>query len=170
VAVRRNGKDGKGKNDMRKLMIGVAAVAALAVSGVAQAQSGHFLTEGGNTITCADIGTQLRCTGKVTGLGGTTFEIVIEAEGTAIVECENPAGNVAPGQDTAVDLEGGTGELPTPRNGNFRFNVVTTEPDVPNTPTCPNPQWTANVVDVVFTDATLSLFEDDVLVDQVDVL
>jgi hypothetical protein len=69
-----------------------------------------------------------------------------------------------------VDLEGGTGELPTPRNGNFRFTVSTTEADVPNTPTCPNPQWTANVVDVVFTDATLSLFEDDVLVDQVDVL
>jgi hypothetical protein len=155
---------------MHRLMIGVAATAALALGGVAHAQSGHFLTEGGNTINCTDTGTQFQCTGKVTGLGGTTFEIVIQTFGTAIVECENPGGEVAPGQDTTVAGEGGTGELPTPRNGNYRFTVATLAPEVPNTPTCPNPQWTAHVVDVVFTDATLILFEDDVEVDRVDIL
>jgi hypothetical protein len=42
-------------------------------------------------------------------------------------------------------------------------------PTVPNFPTCPNPQWIAHVVDVTFGDATLLLFEDGVLSDQVTV-
>jgi hypothetical protein len=33
----------------------------------------------------------------------------------------------------------------------------------------PKPQWIAHVVDVTFTDATLALFEDGVLSDQVTV-
>jgi hypothetical protein len=105
----------------------------------------------------------------VAGLGGTTFEITVEASGIATVECTNPGGNVAPGQDTAVDVAGSSGPLPTPRNGQFVFTVTTDAPTVPNFPTCPNPQWTANVVDVTFGDATLSLFEDGALSDQVTV-
>jgi hypothetical protein len=38
---------------------------------------------------------------------------------------------------------------------------------LPATPTCPNDQWTPEIVDVSFTTATLSLFEDGVLSDQV---
>jgi hypothetical protein len=34
------------------------------------------------------------CTGKVAGLGGTTFEITIVAPGIASVECTNPGGNL----------------------------------------------------------------------------
>jgi hypothetical protein len=98
-----------------------------------------------------------------------TFEITVEASGIATVECENPAGNVAPGQDTAVDVAGSSGPPPTPRNGQFVFTVETDPPTVPNVPTCPNPQWTARVIDVAFGDATLSLFEDGVLSDTVTV-
>jgi hypothetical protein len=101
---------------------------------------------------------------------GTTFEITVTASGIASVECTNPGGNVAPGQDTAVDVAESSGPLPTPRNGQFVFTGLQTEaPTVPNFPTCPNPQWTANVVDVTFGDATLSLFEDGVLSDQITV-
>lgn len=134
----------------------------------ALAQSGHFLTGGGNAPQCTDIGTQVECSGKVAGLGGTTFEITIEADGIASVECRNPGGNVAPGQDTAVTVEGSTDPLPTPRNGQFRFTVTTDDPEpLPPTPTCPNAQWTAEIVDVTFTTATLTLFEDGVQSDQV---
>jgi hypothetical protein len=108
---------------MHRLMIGVAATAALALGGVAHAQSGHFLTEGGNTINCTDTGTQFQCTGKVTGLGGTTFEIVIQTFGTAIVECENPGGEVAPGQDTTVAGEGGTGDAAQRKLQVYRRNA-----------------------------------------------
>lgn len=156
---------------MRRATVVLAAIALLVMTAApAFAQSGHFLTGGNNAPSCTDIGTQVECTGKVAGLGGTTFEITIEADGIAEVVCINPAGHRAPGQDTAVTVEGTTDELPTPRNGQFRFSITTDSPDpLPSTPTCPNPQWTAEIVDVHFTTATLSLFEGGVLSDQVTV-
>jgi hypothetical protein len=148
------------------LLSSVVAVAAFAFPAAASAQSGHFV----GTPTCTDIGTQLRCSGKVAGLGGTTFELTVEAEGIATVECVNPAGNVAPGQDTAVDVSGSTGPLPTPRNGSFRFTLTSDDPEpLPPTPTCPNNRWTPNITDVTFGPATISLFEDSSLSDQVTV-
>jgi hypothetical protein len=130
------------------------------------AQSGHFQDR---TVSCTDEGTTLACTGKVAGLGGTTFEITVTATGTADVECTNPGGNVAPGQDTAITAEGTSGPQPTPQNGNFNFTVETVDPDVPNTPTCPNASWTANVTDVTFGDATITLTEDGVVSDTITV-
>lgn len=148
----------------------IALALALGFPATALAQSGHFVTGGGNAPACTDIGTQVQCTGKVAGLGGTTFEITAEAQGVAEVVCINPGGNRAPGQDTAVTVEGTSGPLATPRNGQFTFTVTTTAPGpLPATPTCPNEQWTPQIVDVTFTTATLSLFEDDVLSDQVTV-
>jgi hypothetical protein len=112
----------------------------------------------------------VRCTGKVAGLGGTTFEITVDATGTATVECTNPGGNVAPGQDTTVTVGGTTTPLPTPRNGQFRFTVTSDDPEpLPATPTCPNNQWTPNIVDVTFTTATLTLFEGTTVSDTITV-
>jgi hypothetical protein len=135
-----------------------AVVVSIGFVGVAFAQSGHFLDR---TVDCTDIGTQVECTGKVAGLGGTTFEITIEAAGIATVECTNPGGNVAPGQDTTVNMAGTTDPLPTPRNGQFQFTITSDDPEpLPPTPTCPNEQWTPNITDVTFTNATLTLLED----------
>jgi hypothetical protein len=154
---------------MKRVLIPLAVLMfALTTAGIALAQSGHFIENGAGAPVCRDIGTQVQCTGKVAGLGGTTFEITIEADGIASVECTNPGGNVAPGQDTAVTVAGTTGPLPTPRNGQFVFTIETDEPpQPPPTPTCPNEMWTANIVDVAFTTATLTLFEDGVQTDQV---
>lgn len=141
------------------VLVGLMAAPALA-------QSGHFV----GTPTCTDIGTQVRCVGKVAGLGGTTFEITVEAEGLATVECTNPGGNVAPGQDTEVTVAGTTEPLPTPRNGQFRFRIDSDDPEpLPPTPTCPNNQWTPNIVDVEFGDATITLLEGGVVSDTVTV-
>jgi hypothetical protein len=158
---------------MRRIAVAVTTLLALVALALgaspAEAQSGPFIEQGAGAPECLDIGTQVECTGKVAGLGGTTFEIRVTASGIASVECENPGGNVAPGQDTAVDVAGSSGPLPTPRNGQYVFTVTTVAPTVPNFPTCPNPQWIAHVVDVTFGDATLPLFEDGVLSDQVTV-
>lgn len=153
----------------RNIAMGFAA--ALVVGSVSLvAQSGHFLSGGNNTPSCTDTGTQVQCTGKVAGLGGTTFEITVEAQGIATVTCTNPGGNVAPGQDTSVTVEGTTSPLPTPRNGQFIFSITSDDPaPLPPTPTCPNVQWTPTITDVSFTTATLSLFENGNLSDQVTV-
>jgi hypothetical protein len=149
----------------RLLVVTVAALSLLtAFGGPAFAQSGHFV----GTPTCTDEGTTAECSGKVAGLGGTTFEITVEAEGTASVECTNPGGNVAPGQSFTTDVAGTSGPQPTPRNGQFRFTVETVAPTAPPG-SCPNPQWTAEVVDVEFGDATITLSEDGVASDTITV-
>lgn len=153
---------------MRRVAITASMAVLVLVLGAVPgfAQSGHFV----GTPVCTDLGTQVRCTGKVAGLGGTTFEITIEAEGIASVECTNPGGNVAPGQDTAVTVAGTTEPQPTPRNGQFRFTITSDDPEpLPPTPTCPNEQWMPNIVDVTFTTATLTLLEDDVVSDTITV-
>jgi hypothetical protein len=159
---------------MRRIAIVVAALATFVglafAAAPAYAQSGHFLTGGGNAPECTDEGTTVACDGKVAGLGGTTFEIRISAAGIASVECTNPGENVAPGQDTAVDVAGTTGPQRTPRNGQAPFAIETDDPEpLPPTPTCPNVQWTANIVDVTFTTATLTLLEDGNVSDTVTV-
>src|SRR5215213_6466602 len=146
-----------------KRILSVAITAftlALAIPTAAWAQSGHFV----GTPTCTDEGTIVVCTGKVAGLGSTTFQIQTDAVGIASVECTNPGGNVAPGQDTEVTTSGTTGEIPTPRNGQFRFSGQTDDPEpLPATPTCPNNQWTPNITDVEFNEATVTLLEGGVV-------
>ena len=131
------------------------------------AQSGHFV----GTPTCTDVGTQLQCAGRVAGLGGETFRIQVSAEdAVASVECENPSGNVAPGQSFSFDASGNTGDIPTTSNGQFRFrNLRTAEPAAP-AGSCPNPKWTATVTDVEFSgSATLTLFENGTASDTISV-
>jgi hypothetical protein len=146
----------------------LAAVAALTLlttfGGAALAQAGHFV----GTPTCTDIGTQVRCTGKVAGLGGTTFTITVTAQGTASVTCTNPAGNVAPGQSFTFTAFGSSGPFATPRNGQAPFTVTTAAPSAPPG-SCPNPMWTATVTDVAFTTATLTLLEDSTVSDTITV-
>ena len=153
----------------RYVLLSAVAVAALAFPGVASAQSGHFVTGGNNAPTCTDIGTQVQCSGKVAGLGGTTFEITVQATGIATVTCANPGHNEdVPGQRKEITTAGSSGPLPTPRNGQYVFTVTTDAPTAPDD-ACPNDQWTPTITDVEFTEATISLFEDGVLSDQVTV-
>ncbi|MGW1342896.1 hypothetical protein ACWCOV_17735 [Kribbella sp. NPDC002412] len=154
---------------MKRIVV-LMATLVLAIFGIAAtpafAQSGHFV----GTPTCTDEGVTVECSGKVAGLGGTTFEITVVASGVATVECINPAGNRAPGQDTDVTVAGTTTPLPTPRNGQFRFNLESDDPNpLPSTPTCPNNQWTPIITDVAFTDATLTLLEGGVVSDTITV-
>jgi hypothetical protein len=143
----------------------MSAVAALAIAaGVADAQEGHFVGD----VTCTDIGVQVRCEGKVAGLGkGTTFQINVEAVGTGETTCTNPAGHVAPGQTKTLSVSGSLGPIPSPTSGQFTFKgataLVTTTPTAPPG-SCPNDKWIANVTDVTFTTATVTLLENNAAV------
>jgi hypothetical protein len=151
------------KRNLLVSLTGIVAVLTL-FAGTALAQSGHFV----GTPTCTDEGTTVECRGKVAGLGGTTFTIRVSAPGNASVECTNPGGNVAPGQSFTTTVSGTSGPFATPRNGQFRFTV---ESDTPSAPagSCPNPMWTGTVVDVQFTTATITLFENGTLSDTITV-
>jgi hypothetical protein len=149
----------------RLLVVTVAALSLLtAFGGAAFAQSGHFV----GTPTCTDEGTTAECSGKVAGLGGTTFTILVSAPGTASVTCTNPAGNVAPGQSFTTTATGQSGPFPTPRNGQASFTVTSNTPTAPPG-SCPNPMWTATVTDVEFGDATITLLEDSTVSDTITV-
>jgi hypothetical protein len=154
------------KRSIARLLIATVAALSLLTTfgGTAFAQSGHFV----GTPTCTDIGTQVQCSGKVAGLGGTTFTIMVSAQGTASVTCTNPAGNVAPGQSFTTTVTGTSGPFSTPRNGQAPFTVRSTAPTAP-AGSCPNPKWTATVTDVTFTTATITLLEDSTPSDTVTV-
>jgi hypothetical protein len=148
----------------RYLLFAAVAAALLAFPSFASAQAGHFV----GTPTCTDEGTTVECSGKVAGLGGTTFTILVSAPGTASVECTNPGGQVAPGQSFTTTAAGQSGPFPTPRNGQARFTVETVTPTAPPG-SCPNPMWTAEVIDVEFGDATITLLEDSTVSDTITV-
>ena len=100
------------------------------------------------------------------------MRLEIDAIGIAEVICVNPAGNRAPGQDTQT-LSAGSFDLGKPRGGQItfrdRFTAAPADPDPAEV--CPNRKWDAQIVDVDFTTATLSVFQGDQLVlqDTVDV-
>jgi hypothetical protein len=145
---------------VRKLTLGIAVITMLVLTASATlAQSGHFLTGGGKAPTCTDNGTTLSCTATVAGLGGTTFRLEVSATAVASVECTNPGGNVAPGQSFTAPATGSTGDEPTPRNGRATVTVETASLSAPAN-SCPNDKWTASIVDVAFSNITLTLYEN----------
>jgi hypothetical protein len=106
-----------------------------------------------------DAGVILVVEGKLAGLGEGDVTLLVNANGIGSVECTNPGGNVAPGQDTAVSASGSV-TLPAAKNGNLIFAVATDAPPAPpSTPTCPNNQWSAAITDVAFTDGTITVIQ-----------
>jgi hypothetical protein len=117
------------------------------------AQNAHFVRE----VRARDLGTQLQVSGSIAGLGNQDVDVIVVAEGIASIECTNPGGNVAPGQDTELVLTGEQLSL-EPKNGRVNFTVVTEEPVAPDE-ACPNPQWTPEVTDVEFTSYTITVIQ-----------
>ncbi|MFJ8813474.1 hypothetical protein [Amycolatopsis thermoflava] len=146
----------KGKQMRRMLGVLAGALAVAALAAPAQADNGHFVTGA----ACGDTGAGFECTGEVAGLGGTTFEVTAEATGTARVECVNPAGHRVTGQDTEVEVTATSGRQQTPHHGRSAFRLTSTPVGVGPVPACPNPIWTAKVLDVTFGTATLTLSAD----------
>ncbi|MDF2967141.1 MAG: hypothetical protein K0Q93_919 [Nocardioidaceae bacterium] len=122
-----------------------------------------------HSLNVTDEGTQLRVTGNVSGLGNEDLTAIVNATGIATVECSNPAGNVAPGQDTSVDVSGSQDDIQV-KNGRATFNVLTDAPTVSGAEACPNPKWTATVTDVEFTDATLTLIQGGQVISTTDLI
>ena len=141
---------------MRRLTL--ALLLALAAV-VLAAASVHFVVGP----VSVDAGTQLVVSGKISGLGVGDVTILIAADGLASVECTNPAGNVAPGQDTTIQAAGSQ-TFPSPKNGHLVFGIATLAPTIAPTPACPNRQWAADALDVAFSGGTITVVQGGVIV------
>ena len=142
---------GLSKRGVVGLVASVVAVAML--TGTAAAASPHFV----GAVKVVDRGTTLNVSGSVAGLGNEDVRIVVTATGTAVVDCRNPGGNIAPGQRKTVAV---TGQqiIQDPKNGRVNFNVTTLGPQPPPG-SCPNSQWTPILRDVQFTDADVFVYQ-----------
>ncbi len=133
--------------------LGLSLLLIVAMATAAVAQNPHFI----GTPRFTDLGTTLRVTGSVAGLGNENIDVVLTATGTAEIQCRNPGGNIAPGQDKTVTVTGTQTNVEV-KNGRANFSVTTAEPVAP-ADACPNPQWTPIVTDVVFTSATITVIQ-----------
>ncbi len=144
----------------RTLIVGVlSASTMLFLAPSVLAASPHFTN--GRSPVCTDLGTQLRCSGELAGLGNQDLVINLSADASVQANCVNPGGNEAPGQIKVVRDVGGTQFIPGSaiKNGRAKFTVTTNAPTAPSAKEagCPNGNWTTRIVAVTFSNVVLTI-------------
>src|SRR6266542_5976109 len=138
---------------MRRLLILVLGVftALVFATGPALAASPHF--KRGGTPVCTFSGTTsipVSCTGTLAGLGNEDLNLHLSVSGSALYQCQNGGGNLAPGQNRPL-VGPATSDTALPasaiKNGNLTFTTnpatLTAAATVSGaTAGCPGNNWT----------------------------
>jgi hypothetical protein len=153
------------------LLITMVTISITAV--VAFAASVHLkhkppLTFTDNTGPAPSTNLTLTASGALAGLGNGDVVVTLTAQANPTGQCCNPGGQCkVPGQNPApVEVTGAQaipeGEI---KNGNVSFDVDTSPPQSPilGAPDCPNTSWTETIIDLVFTQATITVYQPAVL-------
>jgi hypothetical protein len=96
----------------------------------------------------------ITCDYKISGLGNTdVVDVFLTAPVLVEADCQNPGGNVAPGQAFETSVTGSQLQL-RPENGQITSSISIRASDAPDpvaSQVCPNPQWTVVNVRETFT-------------------
>src|SRR4051794_11987233 len=158
---------------MRRMLLAVTVLVVFGITAQATpAASPHFKKNGEPTCTISGSATSktVQCTGTLSGLGGGDLSIPTTVSGSAVYQCQNAGGNIAPGQNRVL-----VGPVTSPttipsgsiKNGNVSF---TTNPAVLTAPTtvsgsqagCPNSNWTGVNPTLTVTNITMTIAQGGV--------
>jgi hypothetical protein len=150
----------------RILIVATTVALFAALSSVALAGSPHFKKGGAPTCTITQTSApsaSTTCSATLAGLGNFDVQADLSVSGTAVYQCSNGGGNIAPGQNR-VNIGPATSSTSIPaseiKNGNLTITtnpaVLTAPATVPGTAAgCPNSNWTG--VNPVLTVTDISL-------------